>query len=91
MPEMHLKQPGFTYTVCASFSKNRERIKIIKETDGSKNIYQNKLDKACFQHNMAYENFETLNRRTADDKISRDKALLILKIRNMTDISMDLF
>ena len=26
MPEMHLKQPGFTYSVCVPFTKNKERI-----------------------------------------------------------------
>ena len=26
MPEMHLRQPGFTYTACGSFTKNKERI-----------------------------------------------------------------
>ena len=26
MPEMHLKQPGFTYSACGSFTKNKERI-----------------------------------------------------------------
>ena len=32
MPEMHLKQPGFTYS--GPFTKNRERIKKFKETGG---------------------------------------------------------
>ena len=27
MPEMHLKQPGFTYSACGTFTKNKERIK----------------------------------------------------------------
>ena len=26
MPEMHLKQAGFTYSVCGSFTKSKERI-----------------------------------------------------------------
>ena len=26
MPEMHLKQPGFFYSACGSFTKNKERI-----------------------------------------------------------------
>ena len=26
MPEMHLKQPGFTYSACGLFTKNKERI-----------------------------------------------------------------
>ena len=27
MPEMHLRQPGFTYSPCGPFTKNKERIK----------------------------------------------------------------
>ena len=26
MPEMHLRQPGFTYSACGPFTKNKERI-----------------------------------------------------------------
>ena len=26
MPEMHLKQPNFTYSACGPFTKNKERI-----------------------------------------------------------------
>ena len=46
MPEMHLRQPGFTYSVCGPFTKNKERIKKFKETGDSQYIYQNELDKA---------------------------------------------
>ena len=52
MPEMHLRQPGFTYDACGPFTKNQERIKKFKETGDLRYIYQNKLDKAWFQHNM---------------------------------------
>ena len=31
MPEMYLRQPGFTYSACGPFAKNKERIKKIKE------------------------------------------------------------
>ena len=48
MPEMHLRQPGFTYIACESFTKNKERIKIFKETGDSRYTYQGDLDKACF-------------------------------------------
>ena len=48
MPEMHLRQPGFTYSVCDTFTKNKERIAKIKETGGSRYIYQSELDKGCF-------------------------------------------
>ena len=53
MPEMHLTQPGFTYSVCGPFTKNKERIKKIEKTEDSRYIYQNGLDKACFQRDMA--------------------------------------
>ena len=49
-PEMHLRQPTFTYSACRSFIKNKARIQKFKETRNSKYIYQNELDKACFQH-----------------------------------------
>ena len=52
MPEINLRQPGFTYSACRPFTKNKERIKKFKETRDSRYIYQNELDKACFQHNM---------------------------------------
>ena len=57
MPEMHLKQPGFTYSACGPFTKNKERIiKTFKETGDSRQIYQNELDKACFQHDINLKN-----------------------------------
>ena len=53
MPEMHLRQQGFTYSACGPFSKNKERIQKFKETGDSRYIYQKELDTACFQHYMA--------------------------------------
>ena len=40
---------------------------------------QNELDKACFQHDMAYGDFRDLKRRTYSDKVLRDKAFNIAK------------
>ena len=74
MPKMHLKQPGFTYSACGPFTKNKERIQKFKETGDSRYIYKNELDKACFQHGMVYENFKDLARRTALDKVLCNKA-----------------
>ena len=54
MPEMHLRQPGFTYSFCGPFTKNIERIHKFTETGDSRYIYQYELHKACFQHGMAY-------------------------------------
>ena len=69
MPEMHLRQPGFTYSACGPFIKTSERVQEFKVTGDSRYIYQNKLDKLCFQHDMAYRDFKDLSRRTASDKI----------------------
>ena len=79
MPEMHLKQPGFTYSACGPFTKSKERIKKFKETGDTNYIYKNELDKACFKHDMAYGGFKDLARRAASDKILRDKAFNIDK------------
>ena len=79
MLEMHLRQPGFTYSACWLFAKNKERIKKIKETGHSRYFYQNKLDKACFKHKIAYADFKDLNRRTAADRVLRGKAFNIAK------------
>ena len=76
---MHLNQQVFTYSACGLVSKNKERIQIFKETGDTSNIFKNELDKACFQHNMAYRDFKDLKRRTASDKVLRDKAFNIAK------------
>ena len=79
MHEMHLKQPQFTYNACGPFTKNKERIQKFKETGDSRYIYRNELDKACFQHDMAYRVFKDLAKRIAADKVLRDKAFNIAK------------
>ena len=76
---MHLRQPGFTYSLCGPFTKNKKRIQKFKESEDSRNIYQNELDKACFQHDVAYGDFKDLASRTASDKILRDEAFNIAK------------
>ena len=62
MPETHLRQPGFTYSSCETFTKNKERIQKFKQTGDSRYIYRNALDKACFQHDMAYRDFKDLTK-----------------------------
>ena len=77
MPEMHLRQAQFVYSACGPFTKNKERIKKFKETEDTSYIYKHELDKACFQHDMAYGDFNDLAKRTAADKVLRDKAFKI--------------
>ena len=79
MPEMHLRQPGFTYSACGPFTKNKERIQRFKETGDTSYIYKNELDKVCFQHDMAYGDFKDLAKRTAADKVLRNKAFKIAR------------
>ena len=79
MPEMHLKQPGFTYSARGPFIKNKERIKKFNETGDSRYIYQNELDQACFQHEISYGDFKDLNRRTTADEVLRDKVFNFAK------------
>ena len=48
MPKMHLKQPGFTYSACGPFPKNKGGIQKFKEARHTSYIYKNELDKAFF-------------------------------------------
>ena len=77
MPKMHLKQPGFSYSACGQLKNNKERIEKFVKTANTDFIYKNELDKACFQHDMAYGKAKDLVRRTQSDKVLRDKAFTI--------------
>ena len=77
MPEIHLRQPEFTYSACGPFTRNKERIKKFMQSGNADFIYKNELDKPCFQHDMAYGKSEDLVKRTQSDKVFRDKAFKI--------------
>ena len=76
-PEMHLKQPGFAYSACGPFTRNKERIEKLMQTGNTDFIYRNELDKAFFQHDMAYGKSKDLTKRTQSDKVLGDKAFKI--------------
>ena len=76
-PEMNLKQPGFTYSACGPFTKRKKRIEKFMQIGNTDFIYKNELDKACFQHDMAYGKSKDLVKRTQSDKVLRDKAFKI--------------
>ena len=67
------------YSACGPFMKNNERIQKFKEAGDSQYIYQNVLDKACFQHDMAYGDLKDSTKRTASDKLLREKVFNIAK------------
>ena len=78
MPEMHFKQPGFTYSACGEFTRNKDRIEKFMQTGNTDFIYKNELNKACFQHDMAYSKLKDLAKRTQSDKVLREKAFKIV-------------
>ena len=79
MPEIHLRQPQFTYSVCGPFTEHEQRIQKFKETGDTSYIYKNELDKACFVHDAAYSDNKDLTKRTVADKILKNKAFDIAK------------
>ena len=84
MPQINSKQPRFTYSACGSFNKNNGRIQKFMQTGDTNYIYENELDKPCFQHDMAYGRFKDLARGTASDKVLRDK---VFKIASNKDLN----
>ena len=77
IPEMHLKQPGFTFSACGPFTKNKERTAKFMQTCITNFIHKNELDKACFQHDMAYGKSKDLVKTNQSDKVLRNKAFKI--------------
>ena len=71
MPEMHLRQPQFTYSACGPFTRHKKRIQKFKETGDTNYIYKNELDKACFAHDAACSD--------SKDKILKNRAFNIAK------------
>ena len=74
MPEIHLRQPQFTYSACGTFTKHEQRIQKFKETGDTNHIYKNELDKTCFVHDAAYSDSKDLTKRAVADKILKNKA-----------------
>ena len=68
MPKLHLRQPGFTYSTCAPFTKHCERIKKFKATSNLNDIYKKELDTACFALDAAYSDSKKLWVRPLKDK-----------------------
>ena len=111
MLETHLSKPGFTYSACGPFTKNKERIRKLKKQETqwwfdygrsiSRNVaYLNilvhdvityfiiKLGKACFQHDMSYEDFKDLTRRKLIKLIMYYVVKHLLLLKNMKVIKV---
>ena len=79
VPEIHLRQPQFTYSACEPFTKHEQRIQKFRETGDTNYIYKNELDKACFVHDAGYFDSKDLTKRTVADKILKNKTFDIAK------------
>ena len=79
MPEMHLRQPQFTYSAYGPFNNHKQRVQKFKETGDTNYIYKNELDKACFAHDAAYSKSKDLTKRTVADIILKNRAFNIAK------------
>ena len=78
MPELHLVDPIVKkYSAFGPFTKHTQRIQGFLNTGKLSYIYKNDLDKACFQHDMAYNKFKDLEKRTQSDIVLKNKALTI--------------
>ena len=76
---MDLRQPQFSYSACGPFTKHKQRIQKLKGAGNTNYIYRNELDKACFAHDAVYSDSKDLAKRTAGDKVLRNKAFNIAK------------
>ena len=77
MPEMHLRQPVFTYSACGPFTKHKQRIQKFMQAGNTDFIHKIELDKVCFQHDAAYSDSKDLVKRTPSDKILKGKVFKI--------------
>ena len=68
MPELHLKQRGFTHSTCGPFTKSKERIEKSMQTGNTDFIYGNELDKAYFAHDMVIVNQKILQKEVSQTK-----------------------
>ena len=91
MPGMHLKQPGFIYSACGPFTKNKERIEKLMQTGNTDFIYKNELFKALIQHDMAYGKSKGLVKRTQSDKVLKNKAFKIVSNPNYDEDNLQWF
>ena len=89
MPEMHLKQPGFTYSACGLFTKNKERIEKFMQTGNTDFIYKMSLVKLVFSMIWLMLNKKKIAKRTQSDKVLRDKAFVIANDLKLKAIKED--
>ena len=71
LPELHLKEPVFTYSSCGSSLNIKKKF---RETGNLKHLYRDELDKACSPYDAAYSDSKGLATRTISDRILKQRA-----------------
>ena len=75
--EVHLNQPGFTYSACEPFTKQIERNQKFQETGNLKHIFKSELDKTAFSYDAVYSDIKDIAKGTISDEILKDRAYQI--------------
>ena len=75
---MHLRQPGFTYSACGSFTKNKERIEKFMKTENTDFFIEMNLIKLAFSMIWLMVN-RRIQEKTQSDKVLRDKAFKVAR------------
>ena len=75
MPELHIWDPKVKkYSTCGTFTRHEQRIDQFMKNGKLSGICKNEFDKACFQHDMAYNKYKDLKNRTQSDIVLKNKA-----------------
>ena len=70
------------YSAGDLFAKHTKRIQNFMQDGKLNHIFKNNLDKACFQHDMAYNKFKDLEKRTQSDVVLKNKSFKIAADRS---------
>ena len=76
MPELHLRQPGFSFTACGPLTKRGEKIQKFRERS---DLYMNELHEDCFAHDTGYSDSKDLSKKTISHKVLKDRAYEIAR------------
>ena len=78
LPDFHLWDPKIKkYSACGPSTKHTRRINKYLNTGLLSEIYKYDSDKACFQHDMAYNQYKYLKGRAQSDIFLKSKAYKI--------------
>ena len=89
MPEMHLKQPGFTYSACGWFARNKGRIEKFMQTGTIDYIYKMILIKIVFNMIWLMVNIKIWIKEQNQVRFWEIKVMKMQVIQNMIDLKDD--